>query len=149
MFDYPIRSDRSKFSIQVVLDRLVLKIVIPFYFLLFGGVDWVYEFEGVVGLVRLDLSWFQVVGCFVEFGFWYIFDGIDYLFFLLCFVILFWCACTIISIVTVFIVVHSIILIVFVFNYVLDVFWFLLLIEMFIVLSTVYIVTGKQKTSNT
>lgn len=138
VLDYPIRSDRSKFSIQAALDRLALKIVIPLHFLPPGGVDRAYELEGAAGLVRLDPSWFQAAGRFVELGFRHILDGTDHLLFLLCLVIPFRRARTIIPIVTAFTVAHSITLIASAFNYAPDVLWFPPLIETLIALSVVY-----------
>ena len=138
ILDYPIRSDRSKFSIQAALDRLAFKVVIPLHFLPPGGVDRAYELEGGTGLVRLDPSWFQAAGRFVELGFHHILDGTDHLLFLLCLVIPFRRARTIVPIVTAFTVAHSITLIASAFNFAPDVLWFPPLIETLIALSIVY-----------
>ena len=82
LFEYPIRSDRSNFSIHPALDRLASRVVTVLRFLPPGGAVRAYEFPGDPGLVRLDPRWYQAAGRFVELGFYHILDGTDHLLFL-------------------------------------------------------------------
>ena len=83
LFEYPIQSDRSHFSIDAQFDRLALTVITALRFLPPGGAERVYELEGNAGLVRLDPRWHQAVGRFVVLGFEHILDGTDHLLFLL------------------------------------------------------------------
>jgi hypothetical protein len=82
LFDYPIESDKSRFSIHPALDRLAARVVIALRFLPPGGAVRAFEFQGDPGLVRLDPRWFQAAGEFVKLGFFHILDGTDHLLFL-------------------------------------------------------------------
>ena len=59
LFEYPIQSDRSYFSIHAGFDRFALKVVTALRFLPPGGIDRAYELEGDAGLVRLDPNWYH------------------------------------------------------------------------------------------
>ena len=59
LFEYPIQSDRSNFSIHAAFDRFALKTVTALQFLPPGGVDRAYALEGDAGLVQLEPNWFQ------------------------------------------------------------------------------------------
>ena len=87
LFEYPISSDQSKFSIHPGLARLGLRVVTVMRFLPPGGAIRAFEFVGDPGLVRLDPRWYQAAGRFVEAGFFHILDGTDHLLFLFCLVI--------------------------------------------------------------
>jgi hypothetical protein len=138
LFEYPIQSDQSRFSIHAALDRLALSVVTALRFLPPGGVVRAYELEGDAGLVRLDPRWHQAALRFVNLGFFHILDGTDHLLFLLCLVIPFRRAWTLIPIVTAFTVAHSITLIASAYNYAPDALWFPPLIETLIAMSIVY-----------
>src|SRR5215475_13891217 len=69
LFEYPIQSDQSKFSIHAAFDRLALKVVTALRFMPPGGVERAFELEGDAGLVRLDPRFFQAASRFVVMGF--------------------------------------------------------------------------------
>ncbi len=116
LFDYPIQSDRSNFSIHPGFERLGLRVVTVLRFMPPGGVVRGFEFAGDPGLVRLDPRWHQAALRFVEMGFFHILDGIDHLLFLFCLVIPFRRFRPLVAIVTSFTIAHSITLIASAFN---------------------------------
>jgi len=138
LFEYPIQSDASRFSIHPGLDRLANRVVIALRFLPPGGAVRAFEFLGDPGLVRLDPRWFQAAGQFVKLGFFHILDGTDHLLFLFCLVIPFRRFRALIPVVTAFTVAHSITLIASAYNLAPDALWFPPLIETLIAMSIVY-----------
>jgi hypothetical protein len=138
LFEYPIRSDQSKFSIRPKLARLGLRTVTVLRFLPPGGAVRVFEFVGDPGLVRLDPRWHQAALQFVRLGFSHILDGIDHLLFLFCLVIPFRRFRSLVAIVTSFTVAHSITLVASAYNLAPDALWFPALIETLIATSIVY-----------
>ena len=153
LFEYPIQSDQSRFSIHAALDRLALSVVTALRFLPPGGVIRAYELEGDAGLVRLDPRWHQAALRFINLGFFHILDGTDHLLFLLCLVIPFRRIRALIPIVTAFTVAHSITLIASAYNYAPDALWFPPLIETLIATSIVYMalenIVGTTAAHNT
>ena len=137
-FDYPIRSDRSAFSIHPELGRLGLRVVTALRFLPPGGAVRAFEFTGDPGLVRLDPSWRQAALRFIRQGFLHILDGTDHLLFLLCLVIPFRRFRALLPVVTAFTVAHSITLIASAYDLGPDALWFPPLIETLIAVSIVY-----------
>ncbi|HEV2520970.1 MAG TPA: HupE/UreJ family protein [Candidatus Acidoferrales bacterium] len=137
-FEYPIHSDRARFSIHPALDRLGARVVMALRFLPPGGAIRAFEFLGDPGLVRLDPRWFQAAGQFVRLGFLHILDGTDHLLFLFCLVIPFRRFRSLIPVVTSFTVAHSITLIASAYNLAPDMLWFPPLIETLIATSIVY-----------
>src|SRR5215467_3956766 len=138
LFEYPIQSDRSNFSIHAAFDRLALKVVTALRFMPPGGVERAFELEGDAGLVRLDPGFFQAAARFVNLGFHHILDGIDHLLFLLCLIVPFRRMRTLIPIITAFTVAHSITLIASAYHYVPGALWFPPLIEVLIAMSIIY-----------
>ena len=138
VFEYPIQSDQSHFSIRPGLDRLASRVVIALRFLPPGGAVRAFEFLGDPGLVHLDPRWFQAAGQFVKLGFFHILDGTDHLLFLFCLVIPFRRFRALIPVVTAFTVAHSITLIASAYNLAPDALWFPPLIETLIAMSIVY-----------
>lgn len=138
LFEYPIKSDGSAFSIRPQLARLGLQVVVALRFLPPGGAARAFELHGDPGLVRLDPRWHQAALRFVEAGFFHILDGTDHLLFILCLVIPFRRWRTLVLIVTSFTVAHSITLIASAFGYVPDGLWFPPLVETLIAISIVY-----------
>jgi hypothetical protein len=138
LFDYPIQSDQSRFSIHPGLDRLAARVVIALRFLTPGGAVRAFEFLGDPGIVHLDPRWFQAAGQFVKLGFYHILDGTDHLLFLFCLVIPFRRFRALIPVVTAFTVAHSITLIASAYNLAPDALWFPPLIETLIAMSIVY-----------
>jgi hypothetical protein len=138
LFEYPIQSDQSHFSIHPALDRLAARVLIVLRFLPPGGAIRAFEFLGDPGLVHLDPRWFQAAGQFVKLGFFHILDGTDHLLFLFCLVIPFRRFRALIPVVTSFTIAHSITLIASAYNLAPDALWFPPLIETLIAMSIVY-----------
>jgi hypothetical protein len=138
LFEYPIRSDQSKFSIHPKLARLGLRTLTVLRFLPTGGAVRGFEFLGDPGLVRLDPRWHQAALQFVKLGFDHILDGIDHLLFLFCLVIPFRRLRSLVAIITSFTIAHSITLIASAYNLAPDALWFPPLIETLIAVSIVY-----------
>jgi hypothetical protein len=138
LFEYPIQSDQSRFSIDSKLARLGLRVVTVIRFLPPGGAVRAFEFSGDPGLLRLDPTWHQAALRFVGLGFLHILEGTDHLLFLFCLVIPFRRLRTLIPVVTSFTVAHSITLIASAYNLGPDSLWFPPLIETLIAVSIVY-----------
>ena len=138
LFEYPIQSDRSNFSIDPRLARLGIRTLTVMRFAPPGGAVRAFEFYGDPGLVRLDPSWRQAAFQFVKLGFFHILDGTDHLLFLGCLVIPFRRLRPLVAIVTAFTVAHSITLIASAYNLAPDALWFPPLIETLIAASIVY-----------
>src|SRR6266568_861500 len=138
LFEYPIQSERSNFSIHPGLARLGLRVVTVLRFLPASGAVRAFEFTGDPGLVRLDPRWHQAALRFVDLGFFHILDGTDHLLFLLCLVIPFRRLGALIPVVTAFTIAHSITLIASAYNLAPNFLWFPPLIETLIAISIVY-----------
>ncbi len=138
LFEYPIQSDRSSFSIRPAFAGLGIRVVTVLKFLPPGGAVRAFEFEGDPGMVRLDPRWHQAALRFVEAGFLHILDGTDHLLFLFCLVIPFRRFRPLVMVVTAFTIAHSITLIASAYNLGPDALWFPPLIEMLIAVSIVY-----------
>jgi hypothetical protein len=138
ILEYPIQSDRSRFSIHSELARLGVRTVTVLRFLPRGGAIRAFEFSGDPGLVQLDPRWHQAALRFVKLGFMHILDGTDHLLFLFCLVIPFRRFSALIPIVTAFTVAHSITLFASAYNLAPSALWFPPLIETLIACSIVY-----------
>jgi hypothetical protein len=138
LFEYPIQSDQSLFSIRPRLARLGIRTLTVLRFLPPGGAVRAFEFHGDPGLVRLDPRWHQAAFQFVKLGFFHILDGVDHLLFLACLVIPFRRFRSLVAVVTAFTVAHSITLIASAYNLAPDALWFPPLIETLIATSIVY-----------
>lgn len=138
LFEYPIHSDQSRFSIQPRLARLGIRTLTVLRFLPPGGAVRAFEFYGDPGLVQLDPRWHQAALQFVKLGFFHILDGADHLLFLGCLVIPFRRVRPLVAVVTAFTVAHSITLVASAYNLAPDALWFPPLIETLIATSIVY-----------
>jgi hypothetical protein len=138
LFEYPIRSEGSRFSIRPALGRLGLRVATTLRFLPPGGAVRAFELDGDPGLVRLDPRWRQAALRFVALGFRHILDGTDHLLFLLCLVIPFRRLRALVLVVTSFTAAHSITLIASAFGLAPDALWFPPLVETLIAVSIVY-----------
>lgn len=138
LFEVPIHSQQSRFSIHPGLGRLGERVVIALRFEPANGSVRAFEFIGDPGLVRLDPTWHQAALRFVQMGFFHILDGTDHLLFLLCLVIPFRRLRGLIPVVTAFTLAHSITLIASAYNFGIDALWFPPLIETLIAISIVY-----------
>ena len=151
LFEYPIQSDQSNFSIRPAFSRLGIRVVTVLRFLPNGppnGTVRAFELEGDPGLVRLDPRWHQAALRFVEAGFFHILDGTDHLLFLFCLVIPFRRFRPLITVVTAFTIAHSITLIASAYNLGPDALWFPPLIETLIAVSIVYMALENIVGSN-
>jgi hypothetical protein len=137
LFEYPIRSDRSKFSIHSKLALLAARVVTVLRFVQTDGVR-VYEFSGDPGRIPLDPSWWQAAWQFVKLGFTHILDGTDHLLFLFCLAIPCRKLRVLVVVVTAFTLAHSITLIASALDLSPNALWFPPLIETLIAISIVY-----------
>ena len=137
LFEFPIQSEQSRFSIRPAVARLGLRVVTVLRFLPASGEVRAFEFIGDPGLVRLDPQWHQAALRFVDLGFFHILDGTDHLLFLLCLVIPFRRLGALIPVVTAFTIAHSITLIASAYNLAPNFLWFPPLIETLIAISIV------------
>ncbi len=138
LFEYPIASDQSKFSIRPALAHLGLRTTTVLRFLPPGGAERAFEYPGDPGLVRLDPRWHQAAWRFIQLGFSHILSGIDHLLFVICLAIPFRRIRPLLAIVTAFTVAHSITLIASALGLVPSALWFPPLVETLIALSILY-----------
>jgi hypothetical protein len=137
-FEFPIRSDQSKFSISPGLTRLGVRVNVVLRFLPPGGAERIFDVHGDPGIVRLDPRWHQAALRFTADGFHHILDGIDHLLFLFCLVIPFRRLRSLVVVVTSFTLAHSVTLIASAYNLAPDGLWFPPLVETLIAVSIVY-----------
>jgi len=138
--EYPIRSERSDFALEVHQDpALAERITVDVRFLPPGGVERIYVLRGVAGPVTLDPSWHQAAWMFVSSGIHHILGGLDHLLFLLCLVLPFrrlgW---NLVGVVTAFTLAHSITLLCAAYGLVPAGDWFPPLVEALIAASIIY-----------
>jgi len=138
LFEYPIESETSDFSIRPGLERLASRVQVVLRFMPPSGVVRAFQFVGDPGLVPLDPRWHQAALRFVKSGFLHILDGIDHLLFLLCLVIPFRRIKALVPIVTAFTVAHSITLIASAYGFAPGGLWFPPLVETVIAASILY-----------
>jgi hypothetical protein len=138
LFEVPIASAASDFSIEPQWAHLGLRTLTVLRFLPAGGAERVFQYTGNPGLVRLDPRWHQAALRFVAFGFEHILDGIDHILFLLCLVVPIRGFLALVPIVTAFTIAHSITLIASALGLAPDALWFPPLIETLIALSIVF-----------
>jgi len=137
--EYPVLSDRSRFSFHPRFEQFGLRVVTVLRFLPPDGGIRAFEYEGGdPGIVRLDPRWHQAAWTFVTMGFRHILDGTDHLLFLFCLVIPFRNFRRLIPVVTAFTVAHSITLIASAYDMAPGAPWFPPLIETLIAVSIVY-----------
>jgi hypothetical protein len=139
LFEYPIRSDRSTFSIRPALARLGVRVATVLRYQPPAGAERAFEWSGDPGLVRMDPRWHQAAWRFVTLGFFHILDGTDHLLFLLCLVIPFRRFRALALIVTAFTIAHSITLIASAFDLAPGGLWFPPLVETLIAVSILYL----------
>jgi hypothetical protein len=137
-FEYPIRSDQSRFAIEPGLTRLGLRVNVVMRLLTPGNAERAFDVHGDTGIVQLDPRWHQAALRFTKDGFFHILDGIDHLLFLFCLVIPFRRLRPLVAVVTAFTLAHSITLIASAFDLAPTALWFPPLIETLIAASIVY-----------
>ncbi len=138
LFEYPIRSDQSRFAIHPGFTRLGLQVNVGLRFLAPDKPERVFDVHAEVGVVELDPRWHQAAWLFVKEGFWHILDGTDHLLFLLCLVIPFRRFRPLIIVVTAFTVAHSVTLIASAYDIAPNALWFPPLVETLIAASIFY-----------
>jgi len=138
LFEFPIQSAHSRFSIEPKWARLGVHTITVVRLLLPSGALRAFELQGNPGMVRLDPEWYQAAWRFVRLGFEHILDGTDHLLFLFCLVIPFRRFRQLLVVITSFTVAHSITLIASAYNIAPDALWFPPLIEALIATSIVY-----------
>ena len=138
LFDYPIQSERSRFSIHPSFRRLGVEVLTVLRFLTPDGAERALSLHNDPGVIHLDPRWTQAVWLFIVEGFFHILDGIDHLLFLFCLLIPFRKPRSLLIIVTSFTVAHSITLIASAYGVAPDVLWFPPLVETLIAMSIVY-----------
>jgi hypothetical protein len=148
--EYPIRSERSDFSLDMRLVqglsgrlKMIVRYMPP------DGYTRAYQVHGGFGRLALDPRWHQAAWVFVKSGFFHILDGIDHLLFLFCLVIPFrrqwW---DLVKVVTSFTVAHSITLIASAQGLVPAGDWFPPLVEMLIAVSILYMALENVVAAN-
>jgi hypothetical protein len=138
LFEYPIQSERSRFSIHPNFQRLGVEVLTVLRFVTPDGAERALSLHNDPGVIHLDPRWTQAVWLFIVEGFLHILDGIDHLLFLFCLVIPFRKPRALLVIVTSFTVAHSITLIASAYGVAPDVGWFPPLVETLIAASIVY-----------
>lgn len=138
LLEYPIASDRSRFSIRPGFERLGVNVATALRLVTPEGAVRAFDLRGDPGLVRLDPRWHQAAWTFVRLGFRHILDGTDHLLFLLCLVVPFRRLRPLIVVVTGFTAAHSVALIAAAFGWVPDALWFPPLVETAIAASVLY-----------
>ena len=138
LLEYPIRSERSQFSIRPHLERLGIKVNVVLRFLPPSRETRAFDLHGDPGRVLLDPRWYQAALGFVYSGFQHILGGTDHLLFLLCLVVPFRRFWPLVAIVTAFTVAHSITLIATALGHGPDALWFPPLVEVLIAASIFY-----------
>jgi hypothetical protein len=138
LFEYPIASERSRFSVRLDFGRLASRVTTVVRFVQADGSIRPLEYTRDPGWIELDPRWHQTVWTFGQLGFEHILDGIDHILFLLCLVVPFRRIRPLVLIVTAFTVAHSITLIGSAFGLAPDGLWFPPLVETLIAVSIVY-----------
>ena len=139
LFEYPVRSEHSTFSINTSLERPDLRVNTVMRFLPPEGSDRLFEYTGNPGRIWLNPDWFQAFRRFVALGFTHILNGLTHLVFLACVVIPFRRMRALAIIVTAFIVAHSVTLTASAFRVAPNVLWFQPLIETLVAVSILYV----------
>jgi hypothetical protein len=139
LFEAPIESAASLFSIRLRTERLGMRVVNAVRFFGANGVERVFQIEGDAGLVALDPRWHQSLLRFLAQGFQHILDGADHLLFLLTLVVPFRRQLrALVWIVTAFTAGHSVTLIASAYGAAPSGLWFPPLVEFLIALSIFY-----------
>ena len=138
LFEYPVRSEHSTFSINTSLERPDLRVNTVMRFLPPEGSDRLFEYAGNPGRVWLNPTGYQAFQRFVALGFAHILNGLTHLVFLACVIIAFRRMRPLAIIVAAFIVAHSVTLTASAFRLAPNVLWFQPLIETLVAVSILY-----------
>jgi hypothetical protein len=138
LFEYPIASDQSHFSLYPRFVRLGIQTQTIVRFLPPDGRTRVFELHGDSGPVLLDPRWFQVGWRFAKDGFFHILDGSEHVLFLFCLLIPFRRLKALVPIVTSFVVAHSLSLVASVYDMAPSALWFPAFIDTLVAASILY-----------
>ena len=138
LLEFPIRSERSAFSIRPHLEHLAARVLTVLRFLPPDGAIRAYELHGDQGFTPLDPSWMQAARRFVWLGFQHILGGADHLLFLLCLIIPVRRLRPLVGVVTAFTLAHSVTLAASAYDIAPGALWFPPLIETLIAASIVW-----------
>jgi hypothetical protein len=139
LFEFPIASDRSDFSIDTLLGRPEVRINMVLTFVPPDGVEQAFDYGGSPGRIWLDPRWHRAARRFVALGFSHAFDGLDHLVFLLCLVAPFRRARSLAIVAGAFVVAHSVTLSASAFRLAPTALWFPPLVETIIGFSVLYV----------
>lgn len=138
LLEFPIASERSRFSIEPRLARMGLKVVTVLRLLPPGAEpERAFEWHGNPGLVHLDPRWHQAAWRFVQDGFRHILDGTDHLLFIACLALALRRLRALLVVATAFTVAHSVTLAAAVLGLAPAGLWFAPLVEVLIAASIV------------
>lgn len=149
--EYPIRSERSDFALQIdMAPEIQRRLHVVLRFLMPNETVRAYDLTGDMGRIPLDPRWYQAAWTFTKTGFFHILEGIDHLLFLLCLVIPFSRSRLkpLIAVVTAFTVAHSITLVGAAFELGPSGEWFPPLVETLIAASIVYMAVENILVAN-
>lgn len=139
LLEYPIVSQRSRFSVKPMLGHLGQRTTTTLHFLGPDGRERTFRYQGDPGMVHLDPRWHQAGWSFLRFGLQQLLDGADYLVFLVCLAMPFRRFWTLVPIVTAFSAGHSITLLASAAGWAPDSLWFPPLVETLIAASIVLV----------
>ena len=139
LFEYPIASDESHFSLYPRFVRLGIQTQTIVRFLGPDGRTRVFELHGDSGPVLLDPRWFQAAWRFAKDGFFHILDGSEHVLFLFCLLIPFRRLKALVPIVTSFVVAHSLSLVASVYDMAPSALWFPAFIDTLVAASILYL----------
>jgi HupE / UreJ protein len=139
LFEYPIQSDRSSFSIHPNFLRLGLTVQTTVRFQPPDRDERMFSLHNDPGVVRLDPNWFQAAWLFARDGFEHILYGADHLLFLFCLIIPFRNLRSLAAIITSFTVAHSVALIASAYGMTPAALWFPAVVDALIALSILYV----------
>jgi hypothetical protein len=138
LFEYPIQSDRSRFSIRTRWADLGLKTLTIVRLVTPDG-ERRFELEGNPGFVRLDPTTFQAASLFAGLGFNYLLAGAESVLFLVCLVLPFRRAADVAVLAVAFTVAFSTTFMASAYGHAPDTLWFRPLIDMLVAGAVVYL----------
>ncbi|MGE3513147.1 MAG: HupE/UreJ family protein, partial [Vicinamibacterales bacterium] len=139
LFEYPIASDRSQFTIYPRFVRLGVQTTTLIRFLPPDGPDRFFELHGDSGPVLLDPRWFEAAWRFTKSGFFHIVDGAEHVLFLIALVVPFRRMRALVPIVTSFTVAQTLTIIASVYDMAPSALWFPVLVETLTAASILYL----------
>ena len=139
LFEFPIQSDRSRFSVNPRFARLGIRTLTVVRFLPSSGDARLFELDGDAGVVRLEPRADQTARRFASLGFRRLLDGVEELLFLVCLILPFRRAGSVVSIAGSFAVASSLALAASSLGLAPDVLWFRPLVATLVAGSILYV----------